>query len=114
MVTILLSTRGIWKNFHILYILEKPRISPLIFFFFIIFYCRCLCSVTRVAGKGSSAVEYLIQVFFKHLDSHGVENKQVCELKIFTIVSNFYFTVLVIFMVLIMFVLYTIKIGIIG
>lgn len=70
--------------------------------------------MTRVAGKGSSAVEYLIQVFFKHLDSHGVENKQVCELKIFTIVSNFYFTVLVIFMVLIMFVLYTIKIGIIG
>ncbi|KAF7851562.1 hypothetical protein BT93_L3652 [Corymbia citriodora subsp. variegata] len=37
---------------------------------------KCLCSVSKVAGKGSSVVEYLIQVFFKHLDSQGFENKQ--------------------------------------
>lgn len=42
--------------------------------------CRCLCSVSKVAGKGSSVVEYLIQVFFKHLDSQGFENKQVSSL----------------------------------
>ncbi|XP_031407003.1 sister chromatid cohesion protein SCC2 isoform X3 [Punica granatum] len=37
---------------------------------------KCLCSVTKVAGKGSSVIEYLVQVFFKHLDSQGVESKQ--------------------------------------
>ncbi|KAK4751335.1 hypothetical protein SAY87_004817 [Trapa incisa] len=44
---------------------------------------KCLCSVTKVAGKGSSAVEYLIQVFFKHLDNHGAENKQQLGRSIF-------------------------------
>ncbi|KAI8548414.1 hypothetical protein RHMOL_Rhmol07G0271800 [Rhododendron molle] len=37
---------------------------------------RCLCSLSRVAGKGSAVVEYLIQVFFKHLDALGFDNKQ--------------------------------------
>ncbi|KAE9449352.1 hypothetical protein C3L33_18760, partial [Rhododendron williamsianum] len=39
---------------------------------------KCLCSLSRVAGKGSAVVEYLIQVFFKHLDALGFDNKQVC------------------------------------
>ncbi|KAI8534083.1 hypothetical protein RHMOL_Rhmol10G0060800 [Rhododendron molle] len=38
---------------------------------------KCLCSLSRVAGKGSAVVEYLIQVFFKHLDALGFDNKQV-------------------------------------
>ncbi|KAK3409227.1 hypothetical protein EUGRSUZ_J01370 [Eucalyptus grandis] len=42
---------------------------------------KCLCSVSKVAGKGSSVVEYLIQVFFKHLDSQGFENKQMQALQ---------------------------------
>lgn len=33
--------------------------------------------MSKVAGKGSSVVEYLVQVFFKQLDSQGVANKQV-------------------------------------
>ncbi|XP_058184765.1 sister chromatid cohesion protein SCC2 isoform X2 [Rhododendron vialii] len=37
---------------------------------------KCLCSLSRVAGKGSAVVEYLIQVFFKHLDALGFDNKQ--------------------------------------
>lgn len=37
---------------------------------------KCLCSVGKVAGKGASVIEYLIQVFFKHLDSQAIDNKQ--------------------------------------
>ncbi|KAJ7974325.1 Sister chromatid cohesion protein [Quillaja saponaria] len=37
---------------------------------------KCLCSVSKVAGKGAVVVEYLIQVFFKRLDAHAVDNKQ--------------------------------------
>ncbi|KAG9439816.1 hypothetical protein H6P81_019981 [Aristolochia fimbriata] len=37
---------------------------------------RCLCSLSKIAGKGSSVVENLIQVFFKHLDSLGIDNNQ--------------------------------------
>ncbi|KAK9272285.1 hypothetical protein L1049_002656 [Liquidambar formosana] len=37
---------------------------------------KCLCSVSKIAGKGASVVEYLIQVFFKRLESLGVDNKQ--------------------------------------
>ncbi|XP_068654009.1 sister chromatid cohesion protein SCC2 isoform X2 [Aristolochia californica] len=37
---------------------------------------RCLCSLSKIAGKGASVVENLIQVFFKHLDSLGIDNKQ--------------------------------------
>ncbi|KAJ9173210.1 hypothetical protein P3X46_016372 [Hevea brasiliensis] len=41
---------------------------------------KCLCSLSRVAGKGAAIVEYLIQVFFKRLDALGTENKQlVCR-----------------------------------
>ncbi|KAJ4960537.1 hypothetical protein NE237_020447 [Protea cynaroides] len=37
---------------------------------------KCLCSLTKVAGKGASVVEYLIQVFLKRLDALGIDNKQ--------------------------------------
>lgn len=38
---------------------------------------RCLCAVSKVAGKGATVVEYLIQLFFKRLDVQAVDNKQV-------------------------------------
>lgn len=38
---------------------------------------RCLCSVGKVAGKGATVIEYLIQVFFKRLDAQAIDNKQV-------------------------------------
>ncbi|XP_058080840.1 sister chromatid cohesion protein SCC2 isoform X2 [Magnolia sinica] len=37
---------------------------------------RCLCSLSKIAGKGATLVEYLIQVFFKRLESLGADNKQ--------------------------------------
>lgn len=43
----------------------------------IVSHPRCLCSVGKVAGKGATIIEYLIQVFFKRLDSQPVDNKQV-------------------------------------
>lgn len=42
-----------------------------------IFFNRCLCSVSKMAGKGAAVVEHLIQVFFKRLDTQAVDNKQV-------------------------------------
>lgn len=44
---------------------------------------KCLCSVSKVAGKGASIVEYLIQVFFKRLDSLRVDNKQLIGRSLF-------------------------------
>ncbi|XAR51675.1 hypothetical protein NMG60_11006373 [Bertholletia excelsa] len=35
-----------------------------------------LCSVSKVAGKGSAVVEYLVQLFLKRLDNLGFDNKQ--------------------------------------
>ncbi|KAK6928115.1 Sister chromatid cohesion C-terminal domain [Dillenia turbinata] len=37
---------------------------------------KCLCSVSKVGGKGTIVVELLIQVFFKRLDAMGMDNKQ--------------------------------------
>ncbi|OVA07915.1 zinc finger protein [Macleaya cordata] len=37
---------------------------------------KCLCSLSKIAGKGGILVEYLIQVFLKRLDSLGVDAKQ--------------------------------------
>lgn len=37
---------------------------------------KCLCSLSKVAGKGASVIGYLIQVFFKRLDALGFDNKQ--------------------------------------
>lgn len=47
---------------------------------FFVCHSRCLCSLNKLAGKGASLVEYLIQVFFKRLDGLGIENKQVIEI----------------------------------
>lgn len=42
------------------------------------FLCnRCLCSVSKIAGKGAGVVEHLIQFFYKRLDTQAVENNQV-------------------------------------
>ncbi|KAI8011646.1 Sister chromatid cohesion protein SCC2 [Camellia lanceoleosa] len=43
----------------------------------------CLCSVSKVAGKGSAVVEYLVQVFFKPLDALGFDNKQLVGRSLF-------------------------------
>ncbi|XP_020223012.1 sister chromatid cohesion protein SCC2 [Cajanus cajan] len=37
---------------------------------------KCLCSVSKMAGKGAAVVEQLIQYFFKCLDTQAVDNKQ--------------------------------------
>ncbi|KAE8724835.1 Pearli, putative isoform 2 [Hibiscus syriacus] len=37
---------------------------------------KCLCSVSTKAGNGGDIVEYLIQLFFKLLDSQATDNKQ--------------------------------------
>ncbi|KAL3844611.1 hypothetical protein ACJIZ3_002014 [Penstemon smallii] len=37
---------------------------------------KCLCSAAKIAGKGASVVEYLIQLFYKHLNALGFDNKQ--------------------------------------
>lgn len=54
---------------------------------------RCLCSLSKIAGKGSSIVEYLIHIFFKHLQGSGSDNMQVT---IFSLVAKlnlqFFFT----------------------
>ncbi|KAF5735591.1 nipped-B-like protein isoform X3 [Tripterygium wilfordii] len=44
---------------------------------------KCLCSVSKVAGKGSTIIEYLIQVFFKRLDAPGTDNKQLMGRSLF-------------------------------
>lgn len=46
-------------------------------FFTVVHACiKCLCSVSEVARKDASVVEYLLQLFFKHLDSQGADNMQ--------------------------------------
>ncbi|XP_022998261.1 sister chromatid cohesion protein SCC2 isoform X2 [Cucurbita maxima] len=44
---------------------------------------KCLCSLSKVAGKGASVVGYLIQAFFKRLDSLGIDNKQLLGRSLF-------------------------------
>lgn len=36
-----------------------------------------MCSAGKVAARGASIVEYLIQIFYKRLNALGFENKQV-------------------------------------
>ena len=38
---------------------------------------RCLCSVSKLSGKGVSVVEHLLQFFLKRLEAHGSDNNQV-------------------------------------
>ncbi|XP_078430216.1 PHD finger family protein [Wolffia australiana] len=44
---------------------------------------KCLCSLSEIAGKGASLIEYLIQVFFKHLYGAGMDNKQLLGRSLF-------------------------------
>lgn len=37
---------------------------------------KCLCSVSRVAGKGANIIEYLILLFYKRLEALGFTNVQ--------------------------------------
>ncbi|XP_065037401.1 sister chromatid cohesion protein SCC2-like [Musa acuminata AAA Group] len=44
---------------------------------------KCLCSLSKIAGKGSSIVEYLIHIFFKHLQGSGSDNMQLLGRSLF-------------------------------
>ncbi|PON83467.1 Coatomer beta subunit [Trema orientale] len=44
---------------------------------------KCLCAVSKIAGKGATVVEYLIQVFFKRLHAQAVDNKQLVGRSLF-------------------------------
>ncbi|XP_073005499.1 sister chromatid cohesion protein SCC2 [Typha latifolia] len=44
---------------------------------------KCLCSLSKIAGKGASLVEYLVQIFFKHLLGPSVDNKQLLGRSLF-------------------------------
>ncbi|XP_057447706.1 sister chromatid cohesion protein SCC2 isoform X2 [Lotus japonicus] len=46
---------------------------------------KCLCSVSKMAGKGAAVVEHLIQVFFKYLDKEAVDSKQLVGRSLFCI-----------------------------
>ncbi|CAN1848073.1 Sister chromatid cohesion protein SCC2 [Linum perenne] len=53
-------------------------------FFTVVHACiKCLCTLSRVAGKGASVVEFLIQLFFKRLDAQAFENKQLVVRSLF-------------------------------
>lgn len=38
---------------------------------------KCLCSLSKIGGKGARLIQFLIQFFIKRLDALGVDNKQV-------------------------------------
>lgn len=38
---------------------------------------RCLCSVSKLSGKGVNVVEHLLQFFLKRLETQGSDNNQV-------------------------------------
>ncbi|VFQ68533.1 unnamed protein product [Cuscuta campestris] len=42
---------------------------------------KCLCSVCKVGGKGASVIEYLVDLFYRRLDTLGfcLDNKQQCQ-----------------------------------
>ncbi|XP_020095025.1 nipped-B-like protein isoform X2 [Ananas comosus] len=44
---------------------------------------RCLCSLSKIAGKGGYLVEYLVQIFFKHLLTPNFDNKQLLGRSLF-------------------------------
>ncbi|KAI4375279.1 hypothetical protein MLD38_013167 [Melastoma candidum] len=44
---------------------------------------KCLCSLSKISGKGYGVIEYLIQVFLKQLDSQGDSNKQLVGRSLF-------------------------------
>ncbi|KAF8090173.1 hypothetical protein N665_0483s0012 [Sinapis alba] len=44
---------------------------------------RCLCSVSKLMGKGVSVVEHLLQFFFKRLESQGDDNNRIAGRSLF-------------------------------
>ncbi|GMH30203.1 hypothetical protein Nepgr_032046 [Nepenthes gracilis] len=44
---------------------------------------KCLCTVSKIVGKRGTLIEFLIQVFFKHLDALGLDNKQLVGRSLF-------------------------------
>ncbi|CAI0388145.1 unnamed protein product [Linum tenue] len=44
---------------------------------------KCLCTLSKVSGKGASVIEFLIQVFFRRLDAQTIENKQLIGRSLF-------------------------------
>ncbi|KAL0728050.1 hypothetical protein Bca4012_024143 [Brassica carinata] len=44
---------------------------------------RCLCSVSKLMGKGVSVVEHLLQFFFKRLESQAADNNQIAGRSLF-------------------------------
>ncbi|CAL5185968.1 unnamed protein product [Lathyrus oleraceus] len=46
---------------------------------------KCLCSMSKIAGKGADVIEHLIQVFFKCLDTQAIVNKQQVGRSLFCI-----------------------------
>ncbi|WOK99668.1 nipped-B-like protein A isoform X1 [Canna indica] len=44
-------------------------------FFRVVHACiKCLCSLSKISGKGANVIEYLIHIFFKHLQGLSSEN----------------------------------------
>ncbi|CAN7035053.1 unnamed protein product [Brassica oleracea var. botrytis] len=44
---------------------------------------RCLCSVSKLSGKGVSVVEHLLQFFLKRLEAQGSDNNQIAGRSLF-------------------------------
>nr|XP_010923594.1 sister chromatid cohesion protein SCC2 isoform X2 [Elaeis guineensis] len=44
---------------------------------------KCLCSLCKIAGKGTGLVEHLIQIFSKHLQGPNFDNKQLLGRSLF-------------------------------
>ncbi|XP_039139288.1 sister chromatid cohesion protein SCC2 isoform X2 [Dioscorea cayenensis subsp. rotundata] len=44
---------------------------------------KCLCSLSKIAGKGASLIDYLIQIFFKHLHGPSSDNRQLLGRSLF-------------------------------
>ncbi|KAF9624141.1 hypothetical protein IFM89_008079 [Coptis chinensis] len=44
---------------------------------------KCLCSLCKVAGKGATIVEHLVEYFLKRLDALGFDNKQLIGRSLF-------------------------------
>ncbi|KAJ0980187.1 hypothetical protein J5N97_008442 [Dioscorea zingiberensis] len=44
---------------------------------------KCLCSLSKIAGKGASLVDYLIKIFSKHLHGPSPDNRQLLGRSLF-------------------------------
>ncbi|KAF5176531.1 hypothetical protein FRX31_033882, partial [Thalictrum thalictroides] len=66
---------------HVLFLLysSSSSITEFVQYQFYDKHFRCLCSLSKVVGKGASVVEDLIQLFLKRLQSIGLDNKQLYD-----------------------------------